>query len=264
MLPCLSTKSHIIYHQLNHHPAMSPVPDPAHESTIKEQLTNEAAYRQLLVQGALAVLLPTEELENVCVRTLIADVLGETLLGSLIGGKACEARFIWNNIIKIVEMIKSRQQPYATGEDHEIDHRSRLEKFGLVSDHGPSGEAAIPTHESIATKVFWQVLQYGYLTISVLWFMIGGLVATSSRRRGQASSTHGAVQGRDLPPITKIAEPPNILRRPVLHFRIFPLISVLLNLPHRMPWLSGILSLLQHQLIYGPWKVGVQDGLIDL
>ena len=263
MLPCLATNSHLIYHQLNPHPAMSPVPDPAHEFSIKEQLANEVAYRQLLVQGALAVLLPTEELENICVRTLIADVIGETLLGSLIGGKACEGRFIWNNIIKIVEMIKTGQRSKATAEDHEIDRRSRLEKYGLLSDHGVSGEAAMPLHQSTASKIFWQVLQYGYLTISVLWFMIGGLVATSLRTRGQASSRLDAVQGRDSPPITKFAEPPNSLRRSVLHFRIFPLISVLLNLPHRMPWLSGFFSLLQHQLIYGPSKVGDQDGLID-
>lgn len=244
---------------------MSPVPDPANESTIKEQLANEAAYRQLLVQGALTVLLPTEELENICVRILVADVIAETLLGSLIGGKACEGRFIWNNIIKIVEMIQSQQPPTATGEDHEIDHRSRLEKFGLLSDHGPSREVAgPPQHQSIVSKVFWQVLQYGYLTISVLWFVIGGLVVASSRTRGQASSSPAAVQGKDSPPIIKTTEPPNSLRRPVLHFRIFPLISVLLNLPRRMPWLSGILSLLQHQLIDGPLKVGVQDGLIDL
>lgn len=264
MPPCLSTNSHIVYHQLNPHPAMSPVPDPAHESTIKEQLANEAAYRQLLVQGALAVLLPTEELENICVRILIADVIGETLLGNLIGGKVCEGRFIWNNIIKTVEMIESRQQSKATGEDHEIDHRNRLEKFGLLPEDSPSSKAAGPPHQSVSSKVFWQVLQYGFLTISVLWFMIGGLVAaSSSRTTGQASSTPGAVKGMDPPPITKTSEPPNSLRRPVLHFRIFPLISVLLNLPRRMPWLSGFFSLLQHQLIYGPLKVGVQDGLID-
>ena len=244
---------------------MSPVPDPAQKSTVKEQLANEAAYRQLLVQGALAILLPTEELENVCVRILIADIIGETLVGNLIGGKACEGRFIWNNIIKTVEMIKSQRQPPATGEKHEINRRSRLEKFGLLPDDGPSRNAAGPPQQSRSSKLFWQVLQYGYLTISVLWFMIGGLIAASSRTTAQVSSTPGAVQVMmDSPPITKTGEAPHRSRRPVLHFRIFPLISVLLNLPRRMPWLSGFCSLVQHQLIYGPLKIGVQDGLIDL
>lgn len=261
MTPCFSLHSHMIYHQLHPHPAMSPVPDPAHESTIKEQLANEAAYRQLLVQGALAVLLPTEELQNVCVRILIADVIGETVLGGLIGGKACEGPFIWNSIIKTVEMIQSRLQPRARGEDHEIDRRSRLEKFGLLPEDGPSRTAASPPHQSVVSKAFWQVLQYGYLTILVLWFTIGGLIAASSRR--SASSAAGAVQGMHSPPISTAGEPPNRLRRPVLHFRIFPLTSVLLNLPRRMPWLSGFFSLVQHQLIDGPLKVGVQDGLID-
>lgn len=243
---------------------MSPVPNPAQESTVKEQLENEAAYRQLIVQGALAVLLPTEELENVCVRTLIADVVGETLLGGLIGGKACEGRFIWNNIIKTVEMIQSQPEPKATGEDHEINSRSRLEQFGLLPEDGQSRKAAGPAHQSISSKVFWQVLQYGYLIISALRFTIVGLIAASSRTTPRASSTPSAVKGIDTPPITKTTEPPNSWRRPVLHFRIFPLISVLLNLPRRMPWLLGCFSLLQHQLIYGPVKLGVQDGLIDL
>lgn len=253
----------MIYHQLSPHPAMSPVPDPAQESTVTEQRENEAAYRQLVVQGALAVLLPTEELENVCVRTLIADVVGEIFLGNIIGGKACEGRFIWNNIIKTVEMIQSRQKPNATSEDHEVNRRSRLEKFGLLSEGGQSRAADEASHQSMSSKLFWQVLQYGYLLFSILRFTIVGLVAASSRRR-RASSAPGAVQGMDAPPITKTSEPPTISRRPVLHFKIFSLISVLLNLPLRMPWLSGCFSLLQHQLIHGPLKVGVRDGLIDL
>lgn len=240
---------------------MSPVPDPTDKRTVKEQQENEAAYRQLIVQGALAVLLPTEELENACVRTLIADVVGETILGNIIGGKGCEGPFIWNNIIKVVEMIKARQEPKATGKDLEVDNTSQLDKFGLLSADGQSKKSTGPSHLSKSSKIFWQLLQYGYLIFSMLRLAIVGLFAASSRT-SRASSTPGAARGIDPPPIAKPMEPPTTLR-PILRFKFFSLISVLLNLPLRMPWLSGCFSLLQYQLIHGPWEVGATDGLID-
>jgi hypothetical protein len=261
MEPWLSTNPHTIYHQLNPHPAMSPVPDPSQALTVKEQEENEAAYRQLLVQGALAVLLPTDELKSACVRTIVADVIAEKILGSIVGGKASEGRFIWNGIIKTVEMINARQGAEATGEDPEAERKSQLEKFGLLSEGGQSRTGDGPSHRSMSSKVFWQILRYGYLMFSASRFMISGLIAASSRPP-RASSTPVAAKGLDSPPITKTMQPRN-MSRPVLEFKIFPLISVLLNLPLRMPWLSGCASLFQHQLIHGPLKVGATDGLID-
>ncbi len=238
---------------------MSPVPDPRQASTVKQQEENEAAYRQLLVQGALAVLLPTDEVKNACVRTIVADVIAEKILGSILGGKACEGRFIWNGIIKTVQMINARQGAEATGE---AERKSQLEKFGLLSEGGQSRTGDGPSsHQSMSSKVFWQILRYGYLMFCTLRFMIFGLIAASSRTP-RASSAPVAVKGLDSPPITKTMQPRKI-SRPILEFKIFPLISVLFNLPLRMPWLSGCASLLQHQLIHGPLKVGATDGLID-
>jgi len=51
--------------------------------------------------------------------------------------------------------------------------------------------------------------------------------------------------------------------RPILSFRIFPLVSVLLDLPSRMPWLSGSMALLHHHLMHGMLKVGATDGILD-
>lgn len=242
---------------------MSPVPDLERESMISEQRQNEAAYRQLMAQGVLAVLLPTEELENVCIRTLIADVIAEIFMGNLVGGKACESRFVWNTIIKTVEMIQSGPELWTTDEERAMDGRNRLEKYGLVSDDGSRENATGPSHPFNGSKAFWQIIQYGYFAFCTLRFMVIGLVAASSRT-SRASSTPGISNGVASTPMTKTGEAPPALHRAVVQFRIFPLLSVLVDLPRRMPWLSGCFSLLQHQLIHGPLRVGVRDGLLDV
>ncbi len=130
----LLTNPRVIYHSLYPQPALSPVPDAATPLTVAEQSEHETQYRQLLVQSALAVLLPTEDLENACLRTLVADVLAESILGNAIGGKSSEGYFIWETITKIVTLVKTRIQPKVTGKEIEVDTRSRLEKFGLLSE----------------------------------------------------------------------------------------------------------------------------------
>ena len=254
----MTTDPRVVYHTLNPHPALSPVPDPGLEPTITEQRNNEAAYRQLLVQGALAILLPTEDLENACLRTLVADVIGEMILGNGIGGKACEPWLIWEGITNIVRNVKARLEPKATGGEVEVDTRSQLEKFGLLAarnDH--VNRHSHQVSRSIIAEIFWRSLQYGYLTFIALRFVVLGLVAASS----QASRSSG-VAHPNTPLRTKFSET-YTHRRPIVSFKIFSLISCLLDLPSRMPWLPGLLSLIQYQLIAGPGKVGDTDGTVD-
>ncbi len=261
MQPSLATDPRVIYHNLHPHPALSPVPDSTQPATVEEQSGHEAEYRQLLAQGALAVLLPTEDLENACLRTLVADVIGEAILGNAVGGKVCEGWFIWTSIAKIIEAVKARMEPEDTTKDIEIGSRSRLEQYGLLS----SGKAENTSPHRRAGKgsavstALWRILQCGYLTFVAIRFVMLGLVAASSTpRRYVPSSTHpSGVHGA---PIATTVQPP----RPILSFAIFDLVSTLLDLPLRMPWLSGSLSLVQHHLLTGAFRpVGATDGLLD-
>lgn len=226
------------------------------------------AYRQLLVQGALAVLLPTEDLENNFLRTLVADVIGETIIGNSVGGKATEGWFIWGNIIKIVHVVKARVETEASDqEEMETESRSRLEKYGLLSEKGPkSTKQAIRWMDS---RLFRQMVQYLYLTFLIIRFLVLGLVLglvatyTPSAQSSDSSSKSRLVQGmEETRPMTKPMEAPKNAR-PILDFKVFSLVSVVLNMPGRMPWLTGSLSLLQHQLINGPLRVGGTNGLLN-
>lgn len=247
-----------MYHTLDPHPALSPVPDPGRTQTITEQRDNEAAYRQLLVQGALAVLLPTEDLENACLRTLVADVIGEMILGNGVGGKACEGWLIWEGITNIVQNVKARLEPKVTGGEVKEDTRSRLEQFGLLEEksHKVKHQSQRGSRSTIA-DIFWRALQYGYLAFIALRFIVPGLVAASSQASRSSGVAHGSMS---LP--TKFSET-QAHRRPAVSFKIFSMISCLVDFSNRMPWLAGSLSLIQYEVTAGPGKVGDTDGIVD-
>lgn len=254
----LLTDPRVIYHNLIPHPALSPVPNHAVPSTATEQHEHEAEYRQLLVQGALAVLLPTEDLENACLRTLVADVIADSILGNSIGGKVCEGWFIWGGISKLVEVVKARIEPKATGEEIEVDTRSRLEKFGLLSENRQSKEASKDDRWPTFSSAFWRILQYGFITFMTIRFVILGFITASSRPM-RSTWTSKPSSSKEAWPIDERLEPP----RPMLSFKVLSVISLLLDLRSRMPWLSGSLALLQHQLIHGPLGLAATDGVLD-
>lgn len=227
-----------------------------------QQSRNEADYRQLLVQGTLAILLPTEDLENTCLRTLVADVIAETIFGRSISGRFCEGWFIWTSITRFVEAVKAQLNPRATGEEIEVDTRSRLEKFGLLSERGDDPRQAQDGRRSAFSEIFWRLLQYGYLIIVIVQFIIIGLFAASSERRRSSWRAKATAE----PPIAKSTEAPVAVLRPILGFKILSLLSTILDLSFRMPWLSGPLGLVQHHLIASPLallRVGAVDGLLD-
>lgn len=257
-LPPLLMNPRVIYHNLIPHPALSPVPDPAVPSTATEQQQHEADYRQLLVQGALAVLLPTEDLENACLRTLVADVIADSILGNSLGGKVCEGWFIWGGITKLVDVAKARIEPKASGEEIEVDTRSRLEKFGLLSEKGQRQKASTEDRRSTFSSAFWRILQYGFLTLMTIRSVILGFITASSRpmRSTWTSKTSGSSESW---PMEEQREAP----RPMLSSKMLSVISVLLDLRSRMPWLSGSLALLQHQLIHGPFGLAATNGILD-
>ncbi|KAJ9212010.1 hypothetical protein DTO166G4_6413 [Paecilomyces variotii] len=258
---------HVIYHAMNPHPALSPVPDPSDPQARTMQLENETAYRQLLVQGALAVLLPTEDLENVCLRTLVGDILADLVLGNEVSGRACEGWFVWETIIKLLDLATQRSVGKADSEDAEGVEKSRLEKFGLLSTADESDDDhSSRTNQSQFSIWLWQILQYAYLGYLVLRFVVTGLFRVASTQptmpvRGPPSPAHPA----SLMTHSRIAPLPakNVTKRPVLDYRLYGMLSQLLDIPRRMPWLAGTLALAQHWILAGPGRVGDTAGVLD-
>ena len=259
-----------IYHSLNPHPALSPFPDAEQTEACHSQARNETVYRQLLVQGALAVLLPTEDLQNTCLRTLVSDIIADLILGQGICGKACEGWFLHETIIKIVGVVKSRIEPKAKGEEIEHDTGSRLEKFGLLS---PKDGAPAPhlsdNDQSLALALFWRVLQYAYLFFLLARFVVVGLFrarSLPSRSHSSQSTPSSPIAkrgGRPPTPSQSWSTLPSPQKRPILEYRLFALLSTLLDLSTRMPWLTGLLSLCKHGILTGSGRLGAEDSLLE-
>ena len=269
------TTPKLLFHVHFPHPALSPVLGGGTVNLDEDQAKNEVAYRQLLVQSMLAVLLPTEDLQNPCLWVLIGDVLSDTILGKSVGGKACDGWLIWDGVTKVVQMTVNPEPPTVPTDQARHDNRSRLEKSGLLDTKQASHkeEARIKNEaSSITTKVFWQVVLYGYylyLAFLAIRSVALGLLsaASSSPKREQAGgcTIHPHDHGTEVS-----SNPPTsgsrsfTAARPILSYASFEVIGQLLSLNQRMPWVSGLLSLAKHHLMSVKLRImDSSEGVVD-
>ena len=236
---------------------------------MQQQAENEAAYRQLLVQGVLAVLLPTEDLENDCLTALVGQIFSEMILGGGIGGKASEPWLLWEGITKLAEFIqsqlpKSKAQVRLDRSNSDVANSVPLAISGKGGKNWSFGRSI--------QKTFWLVLQYVFVAFTVVRFIIIS-IATSSALPSRIAPTMkitGSASTKDYvepPELTntktssKVRTPP--FKQPILNMKIWSCVSNLLDLEARMPWLYATISMLQWGAIAGPGELGNTDGRID-
>jgi hypothetical protein len=248
---------------------LSPVPDERNKVDVQFQIDNEAAYRQLLVQGVLAILLPTEDLENDCLTTLVGQIFSEMILGGGIGGKASEPWLLWEGITKIAEVVQTKL-PKSKAQVR-LDRSNSDVTTSVPSNITGRGTGTLKIGRSIQ-KSFWQVLQYTFLAFTAIRFIIITLSTSSSlpsRIVPTRKATGSAIlkDALDPPKDTNVRTiPQNLqhqLKQPILTMKIWSCASSLLDLEFRMPWLSATLSMLQWGAITGPGELGNMDGRID-
>ena len=231
-------------------------------SSISEQQENENFYRHLLAEGVLAVLLPTEDLENVCLRTLVEDVLSDLILGNQVSGRICEGWFIWNAISKVITVVKQRDSEATVTLGHSLDavaDSHRLERFGLLSEDRNEDADAQKQSQSTASLWLWKILYFAYLAYVTIRFIVGGLLHTalsdaevkSTEILKPEPATQTSAKSRPGP------------CRPILGYRAFGLVSELLRVSDRMPWLHGSISLIQSILLTSPGKIGDTGSVLD-
>ena len=236
---------------------------------MQQQAENEAAYRQLLVQGLLAILLPTEDLGNDCLTALVGQIFSEMIFGGAIGGKAAEPWLLWEGITKIAESIQAQlPKPKAQVRlDRSNSDLVNSVPMAIKGNSGKSWRIGRPIQ-----KTFWLVLQYVFVAFTAVRFIIISVATSSSlpSRIAPAVKTTGSGHSKDdidLPNLTnsttrsKLRTPSS--KQPILKMKIWSCVSRLLDLEARMPWLCATISLLQWGAITGPGKLGCTDGMID-
>ncbi|RHZ56898.1 uncharacterized protein CDV56_101611 [Aspergillus thermomutatus] len=259
----LSPSFHETYHALHPHPSLSPIPDLSDVQTIAKQRENDAIYRQLLVHGMLAVLLPTEDLENVPLRTIVGDILADLIVGNAVSEKMCQGWFLWETTTKLLstaDRLDEREED--TADSHQQD---RLHKFGLLNiNEDPKFDHSSSQTRSFGPAWLWYILQYLFLTYIALQFIVTGLFRVMTNPKAKVSSaataatTPGNSESEKLAPMSGTTT-----KRPILNYRIYGMVSQMLDIPRRMPWLAGLLSLFQYLSLAGPGRLGESGSVLD-
>lgn len=261
--PPLEPDASEIYHALWPLPCLSPLPRAHRPASIAEQAENEAAYRQLLVQGVLAVLLPTEDLENDCLTSVVGQIFSELIIGGVIVKKLSEPWMIWTGLGILADVIGGRK-PAKTAHNNKNNQPAARRSFSVAG-------------------VFWGLVHYVFLVTALTRSLFTTITTyralpprshsttTTKNEHHSHSTTHPRREGDGLQPPNTSAEPvshssqpaPGSGKTPILAFGIWSTVSNLIGMDRRMPWLLGSLSMMQWLAIAGPGYVGKFDGVVD-
>ncbi|PVH96244.1 hypothetical protein DM02DRAFT_644898 [Periconia macrospinosa] len=275
-----------VYHTLRPHPALSPPPDESIPSSVVEQRENESAWRQLLVQGVLVVLLPTEDLENACLRSLVAEVFAEMILGNGISGKACEGWLLWEGITRIAEVLQTdheREKGSGLDDAHNEKPLTRLQRYGLLAPatEQQSGDrsslpplANVKDHKTTPAAIsvsglFWSIILYVFMAGTAMRVIITAIATSSALPRRSVAGMDGpsSVEDEDEyhPTDAQFHERKRQAdaKRPIVNMKVWSFASELIELDIRMPWVSGLLSMVHFGALAGPGRVGDTNGVLD-
>lgn len=261
-----------------------------------EQATNEAAYRQLLVRGLLAVLLPTEDLENECLTSLVSNIFAELLVGNVLARRVAEPWMMYEIVGLVAKIVREKMD----GDDDDKDPKQLAKKrraaARLLQKQTQSGGGKLSGKLSgnwittTAAPVFWSVLKIGFALFASIRFLVTsitlsrslplrGIVVTKVKEPAAAEkekdtattiNKDGGFLDVKLKPssasiysvATSVAgtDEPVV---PVLAFSVWATISNIVQLDVRMPWLYGGLSMLQWLAMAGPGRIAALNGPLD-
>lgn len=254
-----------VYHGLNQHPALAALPTDRDPLPSQWPTQEENEYRQLLVQGALAVLLPTEDLQNGPLRTLVGDIIADLIIGQALAGKVCEGWFLHQAISKTTSILHDKVYPKNAASEMHDDAKNRLEKFGLLTSQSNFQHPdSLPGNQSKFITLFWRIMQYGYLAYLFLLHLLKEFQSIRKSplpQRNVGVSQSSANLTDDTPLYAQRTADPST--RPVLEFGLFSMISTLLKMEDHMPWLASIILYSKHLMLYGTGQIGRLDSTLD-
>ncbi|KAI5369655.1 putative Phox-associated domain-containing protein [Septoria linicola] len=239
------------YHALRPHAAVTPCP--VNPEAISAQQESEVAWCLLLVNRVLSLLLPPEDLQNPCLEVLVSEVLAELIFHNGILGKACEPWLLWDSIAKLLRA----QRPVAVAvtqistSSYDAAHKRGMLDVKAAANTGH--DLSFSQWRPMAvTHAFWTIVQ-AIVTVSLLLrsFAIALMHAAKIPQRPQRT-TH--ISGRFAAAKRYAGQEPS--KAPVLDYSDTAR-------PLRMPWLSGMFSLLLWMVLHGPGQVCRANSRLD-
>lgn len=223
----------------------------------------------MVVNRALALLLPHEEHQNPCLQVLVSEILSEMIFHNGICGKASESWLIWEGVTKIIYTVRPELSPGPQPSNPQ--DTDRLAQFGLLSKEGGASHRSIqePRRSRIdaLNSGFWALIQSLWLA----WLLLRSSVTTimqASALPMRSVEPHGAkIDGTIRADV--IGDDDSLdcnidsQKPPILGMAIWTSLSKLTRLTDRMPWLTGMLSLMQWISLYGPGQVCYTNSRLD-
>jgi splicing suppressor protein 51 len=243
-----------VYHSLCPLPHLSPVPQPADEASIREQQENEALYRQLLVQAVLAVLLPTEDLENPCLTSLVGQIFSELIIGNVIANRAAQPWLLWEGICILARVFEEKKT-----------HATQI----LVGRGSLTREDGKSSWRWAVHSFFLSIINLVILFITSIRLAASAIMVPSSLPPRVAVTNDIDADWESLDGGDEYHKPPArqsttvCTKEPILDFSFWSCAAHLIELPTRMPWLSGFASIVQYAAMNGPGHLGRLNGTLD-
>lgn len=256
------------YHALNPHVALEPLP--LDDDTARAQQENEIAWCLLLVNRVLPLLLPPEDLQNPCLDVLVSEVFSELIFRNGICVKACEPWLIWDGVAKLLRSLRSG---HGTLPQNPSVPSNRLEEYGLLASSRASEDQPLhgrPRRRFDAlSHTFWFTIQRvitGWILLRASFTVLmqaGALPARSSRSSSKSKTSEGSTSTSNTS--SGLLETPSTTeaKRPIVEMHVWGCVSEVLSLDRRMPWLSGMLSLVQWLSLQGPGQLCQTNSRLD-
>lgn len=269
--PGQTGRTRIVFSALRPHPALMPMPTSM--AAADDQQENERAWSQTLVNKILPLVLPPEDYLNPGLQVLTSEIFSGMIVHNGLCGKASEPWLIWEGVTKVIYSVRpDLSPPKAESESARID---RLELYGLLTDAESGSQAPRPplgrrSADAVA-QVFWSVVQ----CIALIWLLLrGSATALMHAKSLPMRSSHGTrktapVQNdyaldidRDLGRLDGGRSNPS-QDRPIAAMAVWACLTRLTCLHQSMPWLTGLLSLLQWLSLHGPGQVCGTNSRLD-
>lgn len=211
----------------------------------------------------LALLLPTEDLENECLTALVGQLFSELIIGNLVANKLSEPWLIWELLIMLTKLVRSKSPTKASGSRSIEQDVSSKANSGVIP-------ATTMKHSMYIQQAFWSVIQWGFIVVNLIRLLISTIMLSrtlpsrstlTTIHQPDTTSKGGQEDTYHLPATLEARSQP--VKVPVADFKIWSCIGNLLEMDARMPWMSGALSMLQWGAIRGPRNLAGFDGMID-
>lgn len=249
--PPLVVEPREAFHALWPLPFLSPVPHPEDApGSTSEQLENEAVYRQLLVQAVLAVLLPTEDLENPCLTALVGQIFSELIIGNLIGNKTTQPWLLFECICILARVIEEKKD------------RTAQRIVSGSHTHSAEGPPKQRYNWSVQGLFLW-IIQLVFIFITSIRLLAGAIAMSTSLPPRRVIEDPDRPERNQATIEDQHHEAPAAAKVPILEFSAWRCVGNLVEIHTRMPWLGGILSLMQLGATRGPGRVAGLNSTLD-